>query len=239
MTRANEHEARLGDPSDLPAYGIAEAARYLRMNPTTLSTWVRGRTYATRDGRQEWPRVIVTPDLNPVRLSFNNLVEAHVLSAIRGLHGVRFDRVRVALDYVRKELGRDHPLLQQEFETDGVDLFIRELGDVVNASQGGQLALRSVFASHLKRVERDASGLLRLYPFTRSVGTEPVLESPRAILISPIVAFGRPVLVGTGVRAEVIIGRFLAGESITELAEDLELDAGLIEEAVRWESLAA
>ena len=52
-------------------------------------------------------------------------------------------------------------------------------------------------------------------------------------------SFGRPVLVKTGVRAEVIVGRFLAGETIDELTVDLGLEPGLIQEAVRWEQLVA
>lgn len=162
-----------------------------------------------------------------------------MLSAIRTVHRVSFDRVRGALEYVQQQLGRYRPLLRQEVETDGVDLFIKELEDVVDVSRGGQLALRNMFASRLKRVERDAHGVMRLYPFTRRVDADPDREYPKAILISPIIAFGRPVLAGTGVSAEVVIGRFIAGESIDDLAADLGLAVPLIEEAVRWESLAA
>jgi uncharacterized protein (DUF433 family) len=43
----------------------------------------------------------------------------------------------------------------------------------------------------------------------------------------------------TGVRAEVIVGRFVAGETRDELAADLGLDPRLVEEALRWEQLVA
>ena len=38
------------DARDNPAYSIAEAARYARVAPGTLRTWVNGRSYTTRAG---------------------------------------------------------------------------------------------------------------------------------------------------------------------------------------------
>ena len=38
-------------------------------------------------------------------ISFNNLVEAHVLRALRTRDGVRMTAVRKAIDYAEKELG--------------------------------------------------------------------------------------------------------------------------------------
>ncbi len=51
--------------------------------------------------------------------------------------------------------------------------------------------------------------------------------------------FGRPVLVGTGIATSVLAGRFKAGELIHDLAIDYECDRDLIEEAIRWELVAA
>lgn len=230
--------------ADSPAYTIVEAARYLRMPPATLRTWVRGRPYETRGGRMQWTPLIQVSGGALTRsgaslLSFNNLVEAHVLSAIRRKHEIGFPRVREALDYVRDRLGVERPLLDQQFETDGVEIFVREFGQLVSASRGGQVAFREILEDHLKRIEREPGHVLRLFPFTRVRGSEPVLDSPRVIVIDPRVSFGRPVLVKTGVRAEVIVGRFLAGETIDELAVDLGLESGLVQEAVRWEQLVA
>jgi uncharacterized protein (DUF433 family) len=54
-------------------------------------------------------------------------------------------------------------------------------------------------------------------------------------LIDPYIAFGRPVLTGTGIPTAVIADRYKAGESIDELANDYEQDRFRIEEAIRCE----
>ena len=97
---------------------------------------------------------IQVPDGKPPNLSFNNLVEAHVLSAIRRKHEIPFPKVRRAVEFVQERLGVDRPLLDQQFETDGVEIFVRELGQLVSASQSGQLAFREVLQQHLSRIER-------------------------------------------------------------------------------------
>ncbi len=64
----------------MPAYGFREAARYLRMPSATLTTWVKGRAYK-RNGEVSFIEPLITPpgEADRSRLSFNNLIEAHVL----------------------------------------------------------------------------------------------------------------------------------------------------------------
>lgn len=50
---------------------------------------------------------------------------------------------------------------------------------------------------------------------------------------------GRPVIDGTSVRTEVIASRLNAGESIQTLAEGYGVGADRIEEAIRYELIAA
>lgn len=83
--------------------------------------------------------------------------------------------------------------------------------------------MREILVALLHRIERDERGLaIRLYPFSRRpAATPPALaESPRLVVIDPLVGFGRPVLSGTGVTTLSIAERFDAGESIEDLAAD-------------------
>ncbi|MEZ5402184.1 MAG: hypothetical protein R2729_21095 [Bryobacteraceae bacterium] len=57
-------------------------------------------------------------------LSFVNLVEAHVLAAIRRRYDVKLPQVRRALDYVRREFQVERPLIDVAFQTDRLDLFV-------------------------------------------------------------------------------------------------------------------
>jgi len=220
------------DLREMPAYGIVEAAHYLGIPKATLRSWVLGRHYPTGTGKRFFRSIIELADKDQRLLSFENLVEAHVLDAIRRAHGVAFWRVRRAVEYLKSRLGSKHPLAEQRFVTDDIDLFVEVYGQLVNISREGQLAIKELIETYLQRVERDRVGAaIRLYPFTR----ERTPHEPKIIVIDPSISFGRPVLVGTGIATTVIAQRYKAGESIEELAEDYGRSRADIEEAIRCE----
>lgn len=218
----------------MPCYSFPEAAHYLRIPVTTLRSWVRGRKYPTSGGDQFFRPVIELPDESQNLLSFINLVEIHVLDAIRRDHRISLNKVRIAIDFIKEELTSDHPLAYHKLETDGLDLFVEEYGQLINVSQAGQLALRNLLQAHLRRIERDSAGYaLRLYPFTRK--RLQLIEEPKAIVIDPRISFGRPVLAGTGIPTAIIAERYKAGEAIGALADDYGRPTLEIEEAIRCE----
>lgn len=226
------------DPRLAPAYSVAEAAHYLRMPGETLRSWVVGRFYPV-GGQLKRSRPLIPLD-DPKRqyLSFINLVEAHVLAAIRRRHGVKLPKVRSALDYVRRQFRIERPLIDQAFQTDGLDLFVERYGELINASREGQGALKEIIGVYLRRIERDAKGVpIKLYPFTRNTQAEAVPASdPRDIVMNPAVSFGRPVIAGTGIPVSSIYGRYKAGDSVANLAQDFRLEISAIEEAIRCEA---
>ena len=74
------------DASDIrnqPAYGPAEAARYLRLPAATLRTWLVGRAYPKGDAQATFHPLIKPANAQPLQVSFYNLIEAHVLRAMR------------------------------------------------------------------------------------------------------------------------------------------------------------
>ena len=220
------------DPRELPTYAIAEAAHYLGIPLPTLRSWVVGRPYPVKAGRRYFQPVILLPDKSSRLLSFVNIVEAHVLDAIRRKYKVPLKKVRAALSFLQRHFNSKHPLAERQIETDGRDLFVQMLGQLVNISQEGQLAMRELIDAHLRRIEWDTSGFaLRLYPFTRKRS----LQEPKLVVIDPYVAFGRPVLAGTGIPTAVIADRYKAGESIDRLADDYGRGRSDIEEAIRCE----
>ncbi len=224
--------AETDDVGHLAAYSMAEAAHYLRIPPTTLRSWVLGRPYSTARGQKFFLPPIEIADRESRRLSFINLVEAHVLWAIRREHELPLRTVRRAIDFLTAEFGAQHPLATHRFETNGIDLFVSKVGDLINVSREGQLAMREMLSTHLKRVEWGKEGIaVRLFLFTRKEAK----DEPRAIVIDPRIAFGRPVLVGTGIPTAIIAERFKAGEPTDELAKDYGRDRSEIEEAVRCE----
>jgi uncharacterized protein (DUF433 family) len=224
------------DPREVPIYSIADASHYLRIPASTLRTWVHGRAYETRSGNRRSAGLIAGVSRGGL-LSFWQLVEGYVLASIRRGHGLRLDAVRRAIAFVRKERGLKRPLLEQEFETDGVSLFVERWGQLINASEEGQVAMRAVLAASLRRIDRDPEGLpVRLYPWMIRPRTT---EEERRIVVDPRRAFGRPTLVDTGVRVSILADRWAAGDSIDTLADDYGLARGHVEVAVRWGSHVA
>jgi uncharacterized protein (DUF433 family) len=220
------------DPRELPVYSLAEAARYLRMPVPTLRSWIAGRNYPVKAGSHFFKPTILLPRGERSLLSFVNLVEAHVLDAIRRQHNVSFSKVRQAIQFLRKEFDSQHPLADHRIETDGKDLFVEKLGKLITITRDGQLAMREILDAHLRRVEWSRDGqAARLYPFTRKRDA----NEPRVIVIDPRRSFGRPVLVGTGIPTAIVAERYKAGETVDQLADDYGRARLEIEEAIRCE----
>jgi uncharacterized protein (DUF433 family) len=225
------------DPRNIPTYSIGDAARYLRIPANTIRSWTVGRHYSVSDGSNFFNPLIPIPNRKPRLLfSFTNLIEVHVLRAIRQYHQIKLDKVRTALDFIDEQFQEPHPLARERFRTDGVSLFIERYGSLINASERGQIALKDALNAHLERIEPDDTGLaIKLYPFTRSHEE----NNPRFVVIDPRIAFGRLVIDGTGIATSVVAERYHAGDSIDNLADDYNCDRLYIEEAIRCEMPAA
>jgi uncharacterized protein (DUF433 family) len=227
------------DRRDVPRYGIEEAARSLGMSAATLDSWVHGRKYPTSTGQRFFKPLIELPASD--NLSFYNLVEAHILLSTRKKHKVGMPSIRRAMDYVRKTYPSTHPLLSENFLTDGKDLFIKKIAAVtgqeqtINVASWGQLGLGPILDFYLRRIERDDKGWpVRLFPIRMNWPGDITTDPPRVVVIDPAVSSGRPVVNGTGVMAEVIVGRFNTGEGVESIAEDYGLKVSQIEEAIRY-----
>ena len=218
------------DPRDIPAYSISEAVHYLGVPTSTLRSWFAGQTYHHGGERRQFHAVIRPADPKSHSLSFSNLVEAYVLTAIRRKHHIGLPTIRRSINYLVKKLGSKRPLLEEQFATHGADLFVERVGQIINLSKNGQIEMADLIRAYLERVERDAKGVpIKLYPFMRS---QPPREQPRTVVIDPRVSFGRPVVAGTGIPTAVLAEQFKAGDTVPVLAKDY----GASEEAV-WDAI--
>lgn len=224
------------DLRNQPAYTVAEAARYLKVAPATLRSWVVERPHSTGVGTRRSQQMIRPASNPPPMLSFWNLIEAHVLRALRTDHGVTMDALRRAITYAEKSLKIERLLLSPELCTDAGKLLLERYGELIELSASGQIVMRRMFNEHLARVEWDERKFpVRLFPFTSSVSGN---AEKRPVAIVANIAFGRPVLVQGGITTTTIAERIDAGETIAELAEDYDLPPEQIEEAVLYERAA-
>ena len=223
---AAKHSAR-----DQSAYGLAEAARYLKLPPATLRAWTFGRQYPTTTGAGQFHPLIRPASRRPPLLSFTNLIEAHVLRALRTEHGVSVQAVRNAVRFAEGKLHIDRLLLRPELCAEAGRMFLDRYGELINLSASGQLAMRQVLNTHLKRVTWEGHFPSRLHPFVMGQADMPIAIDPR-------IAFGRPIVASRGVSTAAIVGRIDAGESVSDVAADYELSREDIEHAVLYERAA-
>lgn len=223
------------NPWDVPAYTLPAAARHVRIPAATLRSWVCGRPYPVGEETRRSLPLIKVPNRRPRFLTFTNLVEAHVLASMRRKHELPMRTVRKAIKFVEEELEVAHPLATEAFKTNGVDLFVERYGTLINASKDGQGEIKDAIEAGLTRINYEMGIALQLFPLTRADG----FNQPKLIVIDPRLAFGRPVLAGSGVPVDEVAQRFQAGESAAELAGDFRVEEQMVEEAIRASRAAA
>jgi uncharacterized protein (DUF433 family) len=185
--------------------------------------------------RQRFRPLIRRPSPKDKRLSFNNLVEVHVLRALRTRHDVSMGAVRKALKYAEEECQIPRLLIHRDLTAGAGEIFLDKYTQLVSLSKGGQLALRSVLAAHLQRVVYDPGGVpLRLYPWLPNP-----LDAPRKpIVLDPQIGFGSPVTAHRNISTAVLASRFDVGESEEDLATDYGLTLEEVRDAVQFERAA-
>jgi uncharacterized protein (DUF433 family) len=224
------------DLRELPAYGIPEAAGYLRLPVSTLRSWLLGQRYRAGAHARFFKPVIDIADRKDRQLSFINLVEAFVLAGIRREHEIPLPKVRKAVDYLRRTFNSKRSLADEQFETDGIDLFVEKMGSLIGATQEGQIQMREIIRDRLERVHRDPKGVpqkIVLFP------ARPDKTGSADVVIDPRLSFGRPVLDRLGVRTAILAERFDAGDDIDVLAREYAAPPEAIQNAIRCERRAA
>jgi uncharacterized protein (DUF433 family) len=211
---------------DEPMYTAAQVSRIVRAPYQTVRYWAFGR--------DSIPPLFEVPHATPRALSFANMLECHVLNAMRTKYELDLRNVRSALETLANKFQdprRRHPLLTEDFRTNGIELFMNE--GAVNISAGGQATLLPLLNIYLERIQWSVADLgpLKFYPFVYEVSA----SEPKIISLTPAIAAGHPVIDGTGVSTAVIASRFFARESTHALALEYELSERQIEEAIRWE----
>lgn len=228
------------DPREIPVYTYREAARCLNISPSTLKAWTAGQSNFSP---------ILTSPAGGEQLSFFNLVEAWVVYDLRHRFHFSLQSLRKLFVELRRSFpDLSHPIAQADLAVLGSrggqkvrrrrnSRLFAQHGDspLLSLSQRDQLALDTVLRDLLERVEKTpASGIARLHPFiTRN--RKP--DSPKTVVVDPTIAFGKPVIAGTGIPTAAIYQLFNGGDSIVDIAEDYDRTPQEIEDAIRYESV--
>lgn len=122
----------------------------------------------------------------------------------------------------------EHPFARRDVFVSGKDLFMKaselvegETEHLTALTQGGQRALEPVLRTYLTRIDWEEGWPVQWHP------------RDRVVLQNPEIAFGLPNV--SGVRTEVIRGRFEADESVDFIADDFGLSQDDVQAALRYE----
>lgn len=217
------------NPGELPAYEVAEAARYLRVPYTTLYEWLRPLQFTTDYGVC-WRPIIQRPN-GSKKLSFLNLIEGHIVKALRQEHNVPPAEIRAGIEYAERELQIQRLLINSELRAGVKQLFIEKFGQLINLGRGGQLAMERMLSIYLERIDYRNNMPSTLFPFVGG-------SKEKFISISPELAFGKPIIASKNITTYIIAERFDLGDSKAELAEDYGITEAEVEEAIIYEAAA-
>ena len=215
-------------------FTVTEAAGWLTVPRSTLHGWVYGYEHHQPRGRAiaGRPIVLVLPaGRGQPAVPFLGLVEGLVLNAFRRA-GVPLQRIRPALERLDEEMGLHHALASDRLTTDGAEILYdygavldpEGIGELVTV-RSGQRVFAPVVLDYLRRIRyADDHWAERVelpgYALAR-------------VAVSLDVAHGRPVLEPSRVPVEDVLHRWIAGDSMAELADDLGLAGAELEDVIR------
>jgi uncharacterized protein (DUF433 family) len=220
-------------------YGIGEAAAYLSVPPSTLTSWAYGYERHTHGGGPVRAMPVITA-VRPARrdeaaMPFIGLAEAYALAAFRKA-GVPMQRIRPAIDALATELGLEHALASRRLYTDGAEVlydYARHAGDTPEGDSARELVVvrnnqrvfTEVVDQYLSRVDFAGDGYARLIRLPQYRVAEVTVDADHA--------FGRPRMARGGTEVDDVIDLFLAGEPVDVVAAEFGLSRAEVEDVLR------
>ena len=222
-----------------PLYTVTEAARYLDVPASTLTTWTHGYRMQAPGRREVVVAAVLTAlprvgSRGPV-IPFVGLAEGLVLTAMRS-SGVPLQRIRPALVRLEQELGLAHALASKRLYTDGAEVLYdyAERGDdpaaakaarVLVVVRNNQGVFNEVVEGYLRRLDFGEDGYARLIHL-------PAYDAAD-VVVDPMRGFGQPIFVRGGARLEDALSMFRAGEPLDVVAEEYGIPPEQLEDVVR------
>jgi uncharacterized protein (DUF433 family)/DNA-binding transcriptional MerR regulator len=212
----------------LPAYSVAEAARWAGVHPNTIRYWFYGRSGQGRG--------IVIPGKTRRRpLTYVQLTEVAFVATFRAL-GVPLKSIRRAHAYLCEALDTEHPFAEHRFQTEGAHVLLQlselhpdlaDVGEMIIADRAGQVAWKGMLA------ERFAE-----FDYEHGIATRWHVAGPdSSVVIDARIAFGTPTI--KGIKTRAIGGRAKAGADDAALRRNFGLSAKEVHDALRFEGLSS
>lgn len=206
----------------LPAYTVADAARYAKAPRQTVAYWHKGgRLGPALPGKKR-----------AVPLSYMQLVEVAFVATFRDL-GVPLQRIRKARDYLAQTFSSEYPFAEFRLQTEGYHVLLQmtevehdaEIERLIIADAAGQTAWKPMVGTRFAEFDYER-GLAVIWHVAGRL-------SP--IIIDPRISFGAPTV--RGIPTWAIRGRRIAGETVEEITQDFRLDPEDVVQALAFEGI--
>ncbi|EFM45181.1 antitoxin [Mobiluncus mulieris] len=202
-----------------PLYSVSDVARIVKMNPSTARRW----TQPDESGRAMLYRCSVPS--GELSMPFISLAEAFVAKGFRAA-GVPLQRIRPAVQVLRKELGIEHVLASERLYTDGAEV-LYDYGQ----TEDGQYVRNLVVAGTGQRVFNEVvEQFLRKITFEQDFPVKISLRKygDELLVVNPLINYGEPMLERCGIRIRDIVGYVQAGDSYEALEENFGIPVDTI-----------
>lgn len=214
----------------IPRYSYAEADRLANVSRGTAKRWLTGYVYVAAHGE----RVQLPPVTKRARaaaqdgVSFLDLVELAGIGRLKKIGGFDLPRIRQIILNSQKQFGVDHPLAYLRFKIGGRDAFVETADRLVDVLRHkGRQAWSEVLSPFLDTLDYiDNTVAYRWWPDGKD----------NVVVVDPEYGYGLPVIAGSGVRTELVLERFNAGENREQIAEDFSISPEEVDHALRFET---
>lgn len=205
-------------------FTLREAAGYLGVPKSTIHDWARPAS-----GK---PLITVFPRHGAqATVPFIGFAEAYVLAAFRRA-GVPLQRIRPAVAALSRNIGLEHALASERLYTDGAEVLYdyaneRDEDDLLDlvVVRTGQHQFSEVVRDYLRRITYGTDGWARRVRLPSYQRAE--------VVVDPSIAFGLPLVVHGGARVEDLVDRFVAGDSVADIAYDFDVPPEEVEDVIR------
>ena len=211
-----------------PLYSFADADHLAHVSRGTGKRWLEGYTYFDTRG-QRVVRPPVTPGVQREEkheiVSFTDLVEIAAIGRLKEM-GFSLRMIREIVLNCQEILEAPRPLATLRFKTGGREVFVDREDILIEVGRKKRMqAWNEVLEPFLEELEYADELVARWWPLGRSA----------LVVIDPEYGFGFPVVATSGVRTEIILERFKAGDLYEQISADFNIEPLHVERALQFE----
>lgn len=215
---SEDHFAGVG----LGVYSPSEASRLVGVPVQSIRNWMLGRDDRAplwESQHTAWSETLI--------LGFRDMMEARIVHALRK-HQFSLQELRGTMDYARMQVGDSRPFSTRDFKVAGKDIFLNLPDGILTVSRKnrGQSVFKEAILPILKSVEYGEKAAKFFWPQPRK----------RTIVLDPEIAFGKPILVESGIPTGTIAGSVIAEGSEKLTAKYFEIPVSQVRDAVKFEA---